>query len=64
MITTAVIPRLAKVLEGGAFDAYSEKHVRRVIDLAEEVEASIEPDSIKLQVSILLRPIIPLHTNF
>ncbi|KAL1745260.1 nineteen complex-related protein 2-domain-containing protein [Schizophyllum fasciatum] len=50
MITTAVIPRLAKVLEGGAFDAYSEKHVRRVIDLAEEVEASIEPDSIRLQV--------------
>ncbi|KAI5896867.1 uncharacterized protein SCHCODRAFT_02491843 [Schizophyllum commune H4-8] len=50
MITTAVIPRLAKVLEGGAFDAYSEKHVRRVIDLAEEVEASIEPDSIKLQI--------------
>ncbi|TRM64154.1 nineteen complex-related protein 2-domain-containing protein [Schizophyllum amplum] len=50
MITTAVIPRLAKVLEGGALDVYSEKHVRRVIDLVEEVEASIERGSPKLQV--------------
>ncbi|KIY62847.1 hypothetical protein CYLTODRAFT_494369 [Cylindrobasidium torrendii FP15055 ss-10] len=42
MITTAVIPRLAKVLEGGALDVYSSKHIRRVVDLTEEVEASVE----------------------
>jgi len=41
MISTAVIPRICTVLEGGAFDVYSERHVKRMIDLAEEVEASV-----------------------
>ncbi|KAJ7718488.1 nineteen complex-related protein 2-domain-containing protein [Mycena maculata] len=42
MISTALIPRICKLVEGGAFDAYSDADVRRVIDLAEEVEASVE----------------------
>lgn len=50
MISTAVIPRLCKVVEGGAFDVYSHIHVRRMIDLAEEVEASLDPANPKFEV--------------
>ncbi|EDR13826.1 uncharacterized protein LACBIDRAFT_309262 [Laccaria bicolor S238N-H82] len=59
MISTAVIPRLCKLVEGGAFDAYSEQHVRRMVDLAEEVEASVETGNMKFQT--LLKSVI---TNF
>ena len=52
MISTALIPRLCKLVEGGAFDAYSEQHVRRMVDLAEEVEASVETGKMKFQVRI------------
>lgn len=54
MISTAVIPRLSRLIEGGAFDVYSERHVRRVVDLAEEVEASVETGNVKLQVRPLM----------
>jgi len=51
MISTAVIPRLAKVIQGGSMDAYSLRHIRRVIDLAEEVQASVDEEGAnKLQV--------------
>jgi GC-rich sequence DNA-binding factor len=53
MVSTAVIPRLCKLIDGGALDVYSAKHVRRVIDLAEEVEASVEDGNAKLQVLLL-----------
>lgn len=53
MITTAVIPRICKVLEGGGLDPYSAKHVRRLVDLAEEVEVSVAKDDIKFEVSVL-----------
>ncbi|KAG6878518.1 hypothetical protein C0993_005449, partial [Termitomyces sp. T159_Od127] len=49
MISTAVIPRLAAVIAGGALDPYSETHVRRAAHLSEEVEASVESGSAKLQ---------------
>lgn len=52
MISTAVIPRLCKLLEDGALDVYSEKHVRRVIELSEEVEASLDNGNMKFQVHI------------
>ena len=52
MISTAVIPRICKILEGGALDPYSERHIKRMVDLAEEVEASVEENHTgKLQVS-------------
>ena len=41
MVGTAVVPRLCKIIQGGAFDPYSEKHVRRMVDLAEQIEASV-----------------------
>lgn len=48
MISTAVVPRLCKVIRGGAFDPYSSKHVRTLIDLAEQVEASSSRDKYDL----------------
>ena len=41
MLSTVVVPRLCKVIQGGAFDPYSDKHVNRMVDLAEQVEASV-----------------------
>ncbi|KAG6891529.1 hypothetical protein C0992_005064 [Termitomyces sp. T32_za158] len=49
MISTAVIPRLAVVIGGGALDPYSESHVRRAVHLSEEIEASVESGNLKLQ---------------
>ena len=50
MISTAVIPMICKVIEGGALDVYSQKHIVRMIDLAEEIEASLDQGNIKFQV--------------
>ncbi|KAF8575456.1 hypothetical protein K439DRAFT_1649550 [Ramaria rubella] len=41
MISQTVIPRLCVLIARGAFDPYSARHVRRVIDVAEQVEASV-----------------------
>jgi GC-rich sequence DNA-binding factor len=49
-ITTVVLPRLAKLLEGGALDPFSGKDIRRLVDLAEEVEISVERSNHKFQV--------------
>ena len=51
MIATAVIPRICKMLEGGAFDPYSAKDTRTLVDLAEQIELSVERDNLKFQVS-------------
>lgn len=56
MISTAVIPLICKLVDGGALDVYSSKHIRRMVDLAEEVEASVEQGSGKFQVPCSLRP--------
>lgn len=50
MISTAIIPRLCKMVEGGVLDVYSDVHIRRMIDLAEEIEASVENGNPKFQV--------------
>ncbi|KAF7364986.1 GC-rich sequence DNA-binding factor-like protein [Mycena venus] len=50
MISTAVIPRICKLVEGGVFDPYSDASVRRIVDLSEEVDASVEPGNAKLLV--------------
>lgn len=49
-ITTVVLPRLTKLLDGGAFDPFSGKDIRRLVDLAEEVEISVEKGNHKFQV--------------
>jgi hypothetical protein len=51
MISTTVIPRICKIIEGGALDVYSGRHIRRIIDLIEEVDASVEEGNVKLQAS-------------
>lgn len=53
-ITTAVLPRLSKLIEGGALDPFSGKDIRRLVDLAEEIEVSIEKGNHKFQVITVL----------
>ncbi|KAJ6585237.1 nineteen complex-related protein 2-domain-containing protein [Mycena capillaripes] len=50
MVSTAIIPRICKLVEGGVFDAYSDASVRRIVDLSEEAEASVEPGNAKFLV--------------
>ena len=50
MISTALIPRFCRLLESGALDAYSATDVRRLVDLAEQVEASVERQSLKFEM--------------
>ena len=50
MISQAIIPRLCKMIEGGVFDPYSTQHTRRMIDIAEQVEASVEQEGVRFQV--------------
>ena len=52
MISTAIIPRICKIIEAGAFDPYSAQSVRIMIDLAEQIEASMEREDLKYQVCV------------
>ncbi len=54
MVSTAIIPRLCKLIECGALDVYSAKHIRRLVHLADEVEVSVGDGNAKLQVRILI----------
>ena len=58
MISTAVIPRLCKLLEGGALDPYSATDVRKLTDLAEQIELSVERSNLKFEVNSLLSDIV------
>ena len=40
MISTALVPRICRIMQGGALDPYSAQHIRKLRDLAEQVEAS------------------------
>ncbi|KAI9443190.1 GCFC-domain-containing protein [Lactarius indigo] len=53
IVSTAVLPRLSKLIEGGAFDPYSSKDIRRLLHLAEEIEVSVEKSHHKFQVIVL-----------
>jgi GC-rich sequence DNA-binding factor len=52
IISTAVIPRLSNLIEGGALDPFSSNDIRRVVNLAEEVEVSVEKGNYKFQVIV------------
>lgn len=54
MISTAIIPRLCKSIEVGAFDPYSAKNVQSMLDIAEQLEASVETNNVKFQVRFTL----------
>ncbi|KAG2151320.1 GCFC-domain-containing protein [Suillus clintonianus] len=50
MISTALVPIICKVVEAGALDSYSALDTRNMINLAEQVEASIGHDNHKFQM--------------
>ncbi|KAJ3556790.1 hypothetical protein NM688_g1824 [Phlebia brevispora] len=50
MISTAIIPRISKMIESGAFDPYSVKDTRSLVDVAEQIESSVERDNLKFQI--------------
>jgi GC-rich sequence DNA-binding factor len=50
IISTAVIPRVCNLIEGGALDPFSSKDIRHLVNLAEEVEVSVGKDHHKFQV--------------
>ncbi|TFY70970.1 hypothetical protein EVG20_g2035 [Dentipellis fragilis] len=49
MISTSVLPRLSKIVEGGGLDPNSSRDIRRIVDLAEEIETSVEKNNPKFQ---------------
>ena len=51
MISTSVLPRLSKIVQGGGMDPNSSRDTRRVIELAEEIETSVDKNNPKFQVS-------------
>ena len=53
VVSTIVLPRLSKLVEGGALDPYSSKDIRRLLHLAEDIEVSVEKDHHKFQVIIV-----------
>jgi len=50
MISTAIIPKVCKLIESGMLDVYSERHIKRIVDFAEEIEATMEEGNTKFQV--------------
>ncbi|KAG7445800.1 uncharacterized protein BT62DRAFT_950695 [Guyanagaster necrorhizus] len=61
MITTAILPRMCKLLGGGALDVYSAGDIRRMVNITEEVEASIEPGNTKIHM--LFKTILTLFDD-
>ncbi|CAA7262911.1 unnamed protein product [Cyclocybe aegerita] len=61
MISTAVIPVICKAIEGGSLDVYSQKHIRRMIDLSEEIEASVESGNAKFHM--ILKSVMTVFQN-
>jgi len=51
VISTVVLPQISKIIEGGGLDALSADNIRRVIDLAEEIEISVEKSNPKFKVT-------------
>ncbi|KAJ3513492.1 hypothetical protein NLJ89_g2913 [Agrocybe chaxingu] len=61
MISTAVIPVICRAIEGGSLDVYSQKHIRRMIDLSEEIEASVESGNAKFLM--ILKSVMTVFQN-
>lgn len=51
MVSTAIVPMLCKIVEGGGFNPYSMKDVRTATDLVEQVEIAVRDiANLKFQV--------------
>ena len=61
MVSTALIPHLCKLLSGGGFDPYSARHMKRVVDLVEQVELCMERSDPKFQVTSYASTLIILN---
>lgn len=52
MISTMLIPRFNTLITGGAFDPYSAKQIPHLIDLTEQIEASVGSDNNRFSVRL------------
>lgn len=50
MMSTAIIPKVCKIIENGGFDPYSSGGIRRLIEIAEEIEVSVPRTELKFEV--------------
>jgi len=51
MVSTTIVPRLCRIIEGGGFNPYSMKDIRTAIDLVEQVEIAVrDTKNLKFQV--------------
>ena len=51
LVSTAIIPRLVAMIQGGALDPYSSRQIARLTDVVDQVEASgVERDGIRFKV--------------
>jgi GC-rich sequence DNA-binding factor len=73
MVST-IIPRICKLVESGAFDPYSAKHVRTITDLSEQVDIYATKEKIDFLTKTVttvfreatentIQPLTPLLTN-
>ncbi|KAH9042156.1 nineteen complex-related protein 2-domain-containing protein [Lactarius pseudohatsudake] len=58
IVSTTVLPRLSKLVEGGAFDPYSGKNIRRLLHSIEEIEVSVEKNHHKFQILFNTEPFL------
>jgi len=56
MVSTALVPRLCKIVEAGGFNPYSMKDVRTAVDLVEQVEVAVR-DTANLKFQVRTQPI-------
>ena len=56
MVSTAIVPRLCRIVEGGGFNPYSMKDVRTAADLVEQVEVAVR-DTTNLKFQVRMQPI-------
>ena len=56
MVSTAIVPRLCKIVEGGGFNPYSMRDVRTATDLVEQVEIAVR-DTANLKFQVRTQPI-------
>ncbi|KZO96889.1 hypothetical protein CALVIDRAFT_549520 [Calocera viscosa TUFC12733] len=61
LVSSAIVPRLCALINGGAFDPYSARHVRRMIEVTEQVEACIGREADKFR--LLCRTVLHTFTN-
>ncbi|KAH7098970.1 nineteen complex-related protein 2-domain-containing protein [Auriculariales sp. MPI-PUGE-AT-0066] len=50
MVSTALLGRICKLLESGAFDPYNGTHVPRLVDIVESIEAALESEAVKFHM--------------